>query len=91
MQCVEVAKGKEEDVDGSTLFYFTLEGEEPPLGDSSTGQSSNSGTNGVDEADRQENADCNQTTEKVNSYHEIILSEVEIEIEAQQTSNGLSA
>lgn len=79
----------EEDVDGSTLFYLTFEGEEPPPEDPLTCQSSNSGTRGIDEEDSQENTDCDQATEEVELYQEFILTEVEIEMEAQQTSGGL--
>lgn len=80
----------EEDVDGSTLFYLTFEGEEPPPEDPSTCQNSNSGTRSVDEEESQEKSDCDQATEEVELYQEFILTEVEIEMEAQQTSEGLS-
>lgn len=80
-----------EDVDTSTLFYLTFEGEKPPPEDPSTCQSSNSGTRGIDEEDSQENTDCDQAMEEVELHQEFILTEVEIEIEAQQTSEGLSS
>lgn len=54
-------------------------------------RSSNSGTRGIDEEDSQENNDCDQATEEVELHQEFILTEVEIEIEAQQTSEGLSS
>lgn len=74
-------------MDGSTLFYLTFEGEEPPPEDPLTCQSSNSGTRGVDEEGSQENTDCAQATGEVEQYQGFILTtEVEIEMEAQQTS-----
>lgn len=81
----------EEDVGRSTLFYLTFEGEEPPPEDPLTCQSSNSGARGVDEEGSQENTDCAQATEEVEQCQEFILTEVEIEMETQQTSKGLSA
>lgn len=72
-------------MDVSTLFYLTFEGEEPPPEDPLTCHSSNSGTRGVDEEGSQDNTDCAQATGKVEQYQEFILTEVEIEMEAQQT------
>lgn len=80
-----------EDVDGSTLFYLTFEGKEPPPEDPSTCQSSNSETRRIDEEESQENTDFVQATEEVELYQQFILTEVEIEMEAQQTSEGLSS
>lgn len=91
MQCVEDAKITEEALDGSTLFYLTSEVEEPPQGDPWNCQINNSGTTDVDEGASQENTDCGQATEEVEPYYEFILNEVEIEMEAQQTLEGLSA